>query len=196
MYIDTALSFGLWSAPKIFSAVEDALALALLCNGVWGQLHYLNDFLFVGRPEVADCAQSLQVALNTCQELGMPVAMKKVEGPATKLTFLGIQIDSVTFELSLPNEKLARTKQLVMYWQVKQAATKQQLLSLIGSLSHAASVVVPGRTFLQCLIDTAKMAYKLQHFVRISVLWCDQTYSGGPVFSTGGMVARSSPQRR
>ena len=100
----------------------------------------------------------------------MPVAMKKVEGPATKLTFMGIQIDSVTFELSLPNEKLVRTKQLVMYWQGKRAATKRQLLSLIGSLSHAASVVVPGRTFLQRLIDTAKMAYKLQNFVRISAV--------------------------
>ena len=100
----------------------------------------------------------------------MPVAMEKVEGPATKLTFLGIQIDSVTFELSLPSEKLARTKQLVMSWQGKRAATKRQLLSLIGSLSHAASVMVPGRTFLRRLIDTAKMAHKLQHFVCINAV--------------------------
>ena len=55
MYIDTALPFGLQSAPNFFSAVADALAWALLCNGVRRQLHYLDDFLFVGRPEEVDC---------------------------------------------------------------------------------------------------------------------------------------------
>ena len=34
VYIDTALLFGLHSAPKIFSAVTDALAWVLHCKGV------------------------------------------------------------------------------------------------------------------------------------------------------------------
>ena len=90
VYIDTALPFGLRSAPHIFSAVADALAWALHCNGVQWHLHYLDDFLFVGPPGEPICAWALKRALDTCQELGMPVAFNKVEGPSSRLTFLGI----------------------------------------------------------------------------------------------------------
>ena len=75
VYIDTALPFGLCSAPKIFSAVDDALAWAFHCKGTHWQLHYLDDFLFAGPPGEETCAQALQIAIDTCQELGMPVAM-------------------------------------------------------------------------------------------------------------------------
>ena len=168
VYIDTALPFGLCSAPKIFSAVADALAWAFHCRGICWQLHYLDDFLFFGPPGQGSCTQALRTALDTCQELGMPVAMDKVEGPASKLTFLGIQVDTRVGELSLPPVKLTRTLQLVQSWLGRRAATKRQLQSLIGSLSHAATVVSPGRTFLRRLIDLAKSVHKPHHFVRLN----------------------------
>ena len=46
-YVDTALPFGLRSAPKIFSASADALAWALQLQGVSQQLHYLDDFFWL-----------------------------------------------------------------------------------------------------------------------------------------------------
>ncbi len=75
MYVDIALTFGLRSAPPIFSVVADALAWALHCKDVLWQLHYLDDVLFMGPPGKSVCAMALCVALETCQELG------KVEGP-------------------------------------------------------------------------------------------------------------------
>ena len=93
------------------------------------QLHYLDDFLFLGPPEDPTCTQSLQVALDMCQELGMPVAMDKVEGPAAQLTFLGIHIDTVAAELSLPTGKLTRMLSLVNSWLGRKAATKRELQS-------------------------------------------------------------------
>ena len=50
-YIDKALPFGLRSAPKIFSAIADALTWAMIQAGVHTVIHYLDDFffLFVGR---------------------------------------------------------------------------------------------------------------------------------------------------
>ena len=70
VFIDTALPFGLRSAPKIFSAVADALAWILHSRGVRHQLHYLDDFLLLGPPESLECAQSLQLTLSICEELG------------------------------------------------------------------------------------------------------------------------------
>ena len=48
-YIDAALPLGLCLAPKIFTAVTDALAWATTIKGIHFLLHYLNDFLS-GRP--------------------------------------------------------------------------------------------------------------------------------------------------
>ena len=50
-YIDMALPFGLRSAPKIFSAIADALTWAMIQVGVNTVIHYLDDlYFFVRRP--------------------------------------------------------------------------------------------------------------------------------------------------
>ena len=167
-YLDTALPFGLRSAPKIFSALADALEWVLASRGVQWQLHYLDDFLFCGPPGTSVCAAALETALRTCGDLGVPVAMHKLEGPATRLTFLGIQIDTEKMSLSLADDKLARLQALVATWQDKRVATKRELQSLIGHLSHAAFVVRPGRTFLRRMIDTMSIAKQPHHHVRLN----------------------------
>ena len=100
----------------------------------------------------------------------MPVAAHKTEGPSSSLTFLGICVNTVSMELSLPPDKLARimTAQAVLEWRDRKVATKKQLQSLIGTLSHAASVVVPGRTFLRRMIETMSIPKRQHHHVRLN----------------------------
>ena len=141
-FVNTDLPFGLQSAPKIFSAFADALAWILHARGVVWQLHYLDDFLFLGAPTDNACGRALDVALDTCGEMGVPVAAHKTEGPASQL---GILVDTVTMSLSLPGDKLTRILGLVLSWRSKKTASKRELQS---HLSHAAMVVLPGRTFL------------------------------------------------
>lgn len=168
VYIDTALPFGLRSAPKIFSALADALAWILHDKGVHHQLHYLDDFLLLGAPQSPMCKRALDLTLMVCQELGVPIAPHKTEGPSPKLTFLGIQIDSSIMELSLPPDKLIRITHMVLQWRDKQVASKRELMSLIGTLSHAATVVLPGRTFLRRMIETMKIPKFRHHHVRLN----------------------------
>ena len=47
-YADTALPFGLGSAPKIFSAIADVLLWIMQAYGAAPSLHYLDDFLLLG----------------------------------------------------------------------------------------------------------------------------------------------------
>ena len=47
LFVDTVLPFGLWSAPKIFTAVADAVEWIARANGVGHLFHYLDDF-FIG----------------------------------------------------------------------------------------------------------------------------------------------------
>ncbi len=53
--LDTMLPFGLRSATKIFSALADGLLWSMACNGIMEGLHYLDDFLFGGRPLSEEC---------------------------------------------------------------------------------------------------------------------------------------------
>ena len=79
------------------------------------------------------------------------MASHKLEGPITTLVFLGIEIDTVMGQIRLPAEKLRRLIEVLAIWADRRSCTKRELLSLIGSLHHAAAVVRPGRVFLRRL---------------------------------------------
>ena len=167
-FVDTALPFCLRSAPKLFSAFADALALVLHVRGVAWQLHYLDDFLFMGPPGNLSCARALQITLDTCSQLGVSVATHKTEGTVSRLTFLGIQIDTQETTLSLPEEKHTQILDLVLSWRSKQTASKRELQSLLGHLSHAAMVVLPGQMFLRRMIDLMKTEKHPSQHIRLT----------------------------
>ena len=141
MYLDRALTFGLRSAPKIFSAVADALMSIMSCRGITAGIYYLNNFLFFVRPQASECDENFVKALRICDELGVPVATNKLGGPTTCLTFLGLQLDSQDGIITLPTVKLQKVKSTIVEWLTRHACTKRQLLSLIGTLHQATPVV-------------------------------------------------------
>jgi len=103
------------------------------------------------------------------------VAPEKTEGPASVLTFLGIEIDTVAGQLRLPQDKLVRLQASILQWMQphdrtvpKRSGKKRDLLSLIGLLHHATKVVRPGRAFVQNLIDAAASVPALDHHVHLS----------------------------
>ena len=174
-YIDKALPFGLRSAPKLFTALTDAMMWVLHQRGVVTALHYLDDFLLLGPPGQPSCADSLAHTLALCNELGFPVAPEKTEGPTTVLTFLGIEVDTVQGQVRLPQDKLCRLKDTISQWMrhadyptPRGSAKKRDLLSLLGLLTHAASVVKPGRAFIRSLIDAAATARDLDHWIHLN----------------------------
>ena len=149
VYIDRALPFGLRSAPKLFNAVADFIAWVLVNQGINHLLHYLDDFLLLVTPHSNQGEEVLRIAQQTLKTVGVPVAINKTQGPTPILTFLGILIDTHTFELRLPQDKLTRLQALLSVWVGRKSCTKHDLESLLGHLSHAATVVVQGRTFLR-----------------------------------------------
>ena len=167
-YIDTVLPFGLRSAPIIFTAVADALQWIIESNGVQHIMHYLDDYLLLGPPDSSVCERALETTLTCCQNLGVPVADHKTEGPSTSLVFLGIEVDTVSRTLRLPSEKLCRLQQEIKSWVGRRSCRKKALLSLIGQLQHACCVVQPGRTFLRRMIDLSTTAKKRHHRIRLN----------------------------
>ena len=168
LYVDAALPFGLCSAPKIFNAVADTVEWILKQEGVACVFHYLDDFLLVGSPSSNQCEEHLKILLMTFERLNIPVAMEKLEGPTTVLTFLGIEMDTQNSTLRLPRDKVQELKSLIATWSQRKSCTKRDLQSLVGKLQHACKVVRPGRSFLRRMFELLRGTAKKQHFIRLN----------------------------
>ena len=57
-YINTVLPFGLRSAPKIFTALADALQWIICKQGATLVAHYLDDSITLGKPGTSDGAHN------------------------------------------------------------------------------------------------------------------------------------------
>ena len=172
VFIDPMLPFGLRSAPKIFNAVADALQWCLWDQGIPLIRHYLDDFIIIGSPQSPQCQSSLDIFLQVCKELGVPIADEKTEGPTTSLVFLGIRIDTATGQLSLPEDKLLRLQLCLQQWGDRKVCTRRELESLVGLLNHACKVVRAGRSFLRRMIDlipSGQDRRRAQALIRLNV---------------------------
>ena len=162
LFVDTVLPFGLRSAPTIF---KEALSHIKKKDGVKEVDHYVDDFSLVGLPQSKACQEDFDTASGTCSRVGFPVAGEKTEGPATRITLYGIELDSVRLQLRLPQEKL---KKLRAMWKRRKVCTKRELQSLAGHLSHACKVIRPGRCFLRGLFGLISQFRRQDHMIRLN----------------------------
>ena len=167
-FIDTRLPFGSRSSPFIFNTFAMALAWIIInVGGLMFLIHYLDDF-FMAHYSESVCQHDLDVFLSICSELGVPLADDKTVGPSTRVTYLGIEIDSSDMTIRLPSDKMEKIQLLLHTWKTKRKCTKQELLSLIGILSFACKVVKGGRMFLRRLIDLSTTVPSLHHHVYLN----------------------------
>ena len=143
-------------APKVFTAIADALEWIVRKEGVGWVAHYLDDFLVVATSERSRCEEDLRKLLLVFDRLRIPIAPEKLEGPAKILTFLGIELDTERMTLRLPTEKIVELQMLITGWLGRKFCTLRDLQSLVGKLQHACKVVRPGRTFLRCMFELLK----------------------------------------
>ena len=168
LFVDTALPFGLRSAPKVFTAIADALEWIVRKEGVGWVAHYLDDFLVVATSERSRCEEDLRKLLLVFDRLRIPIAPEKLEGPAKILTFLGIELDTERMTLRLPTEKIVELQMLITGWLGRKFCTLRDLQSLVGKLQHACKVVRPGRTFLRRMFELLKGVNRKQRFIRLN----------------------------
>ena len=105
-FIDMALPFALRSAPYIFSSVADLAEWILKENyDINFLLHYLDDFHTLGPLNSPTCKQNLDICVQRFSEWGISLHPAKLEGPSTRLTVLGIELDSLQLQACLPQNK-------------------------------------------------------------------------------------------
>ncbi|XP_071118310.1 uncharacterized protein [Haliotis cracherodii] len=59
-----------------------------------------------GTAGTSHCSDNLNGCVNTLEQLGVPIAHDKTVGPTTKLTFLGLEIDTIAMQIRIPESKI------------------------------------------------------------------------------------------
>ncbi|XP_041102689.1 uncharacterized protein LOC121313986 [Polyodon spathula] len=166
-YFSTQLTFGCRSSPKIFNSLSEALCWILLnIYRVPFLLHLLDDFLLTSHPSDPP-AQAINQLKTLFSSLGVPFSKEKTIGPVNSLEFLGITLDTVKFEASLPSAKLQRILSLINCFQISSTIKKRDLLSLLGHFNFAICIIPQSRTFISRLLALSSSAKNLNPHIKI-----------------------------
>lgn len=164
-YFSVKLTFGCRSSPRIFDTLSEALCWILYNTyKLPFVLHLLDDFLVVDFPS-SPPARSISTVKNLFKELGVPLSEQKTVGPSTRLEFLGITLDSVLMQASLPQDKLSRIREGIKLWSAAVSISKRDILSLLGHLNFAMRIIPHGRSFVSRLLALASSVQNLKDII-------------------------------
>ena len=152
LYQFVRVPFGLSVAPRICTLLLSVVAYGLLQADVDPATRYLDDFIFV-----KECARLMESALRraetTISAYGLVVNPDKTEGPAQRIAFVGILLDSVQQTLSCTPERLAELRSLLSHAESACAIKLTALETLIGKLSFATQVLSRAPPFMRRMMD-------------------------------------------
>ena len=179
-YFDKSLLFGLHSSPFLFDVLPSAheyIFKQYLHN--LHIIHYLDDFLIPSPPHSTTCLTNFTAIEKLFDSLGVFTKEEKRTYPATVITFLGIDINTVAHTLTLFPDKLTALLQELQAFSRLPRCTKL-LLSLIGKPAFAVKVIPAGRIVLSVEPDCCNKASsnaqdclrKSNHCIRSHVVFC------------------------
>ena len=154
-FVDNRLCFGLRLGPQYFQRISNFVHDVLLHFYDVKTVNYLDDFITLSRSHEG-CLEAQNCILHVLRFLGFHVAYDKVSPPSTCTTFLGVEIDTVTMELRLPESKIIKLNSFLDKYVDSDRISKKDLESLGGLLSHCASLVRGGKTFCRRLYNLYK----------------------------------------
>ena len=165
---DTRLMFGARLSASTFNRLTQAVVRIMSRRGrAKNILVYCDDF-FVTHEDKEQCREIMNELMGVLRELGFAINYKKLVGPATTITFLGVEIDSVAHTLGLPKSKMADLIAEGRRASARACMTKRELQSLCGKLSWAAQVIYGGRTHLRRILDAMNKVEKPHHKARLT----------------------------
>jgi hypothetical protein len=165
LYFDKALAFGAQSSCRIFCRFADIIAWIAYDNGIPAIIHYVDDFLIISHPSNTEDKAKF---LSLLEDIKVPIKIQKLEGPTTKLVYLGFEIDSVNMTASLFIQRKHEFLEYLNKWHRKKSAHSREIRSLVGYLLWACQVLPRARPFAQCFLDTQNRTHNIDRYVNLS----------------------------
>ncbi|KAN0040691.1 hypothetical protein ACTA71_009029 [Dictyostelium dimigraforme] len=142
------MPFGLSTAPRIFTMLSRPV-LRMLRDTKISVIAYLDDLLIVA-PTKEECLTNLKKTMDLLLKLGFKLNLEKsILEPTQSITFLGLEIDSLSMKLLVPKEKKKNLDQ----------CSPRKLAGLKGKLIALKDAIIPFRLYtrqtnkfhIQCL---------------------------------------------
>ncbi len=150
IYIDRSLIMGQRSAAFCCQSVSNAIVYIYKKFG-FSLVAYIDDLASAESWDKASTAfDCLGWVLQSC---GIEESVAKACSPSTRMTFLGIQIDTVTMTLEVTEERLVEIRELTASWLNKASASRHEVESIVGKLNFVATCVRPGRVFISRMLN-------------------------------------------
>ena len=195
-YVDLVLPFGLRSSGSIFNQFAKLIRWIIQHHyGIPNIINYSDDFFGALSKDMSTAQHQLQTIIAAFRDLGVPLAEEKIEGPSTRITYLGIMIDSLRMTIEITDERYHDSLTLLSKWADKRTCTQRQLKSLIGKLGFISKIVRPGRMFSRRLIDLSTIVKRLHHHITLNkeakadIQWWQDFL---PSWSTSSMIPPSN----
>ena len=168
IFVDKCLPFGLSASCALFEKFSTFLEWCIK-QAVGSDLliHYLDDFCGCAKME-ADAQSMLGTALKVFEDMGVPVAEEKVEGPDTTIKFLGLEVDTIAFEIRIPKDKLIEVQRALRAALGRKKLSLREIQSLVGRLNFCCKAIRPGRAFCRRLIDATIGLKRPFHRTRVT----------------------------
>ncbi|KAI2651068.1 ORF V: Enzymatic polyprotein [Labeo rohita] len=137
------LPFGLSLSPRVFTKVAEAALSPLREMGI-RILNYLDDWLILAHSWDLVCAHR-DMVLNHLAQLGLRVNWEKSKlSPAQRISFLGVELDSVSMSARLSPERAQSVLRCVATLRCGSAVPLKQVQRLLGHMASSAAVTPLG----------------------------------------------------
>ena len=132
-FFDTCLPFGTRHGTQIFQCISNTVH-CMMCRDGFDVINYVEDFVGSGTLSVTCGAFHLLALLR---RLGLDISERKLVAPRTKVTCLGLEIDTVKRKVAIPQDKMQRIVAMVQEWKSKKILFKNTIAVPFGtSLVH------------------------------------------------------------
>ena len=165
LYQFTRMPFGLSSAPRICPELLSVVAYYLGFTEVEELVRYLDDFLLIDITAAAS-SRSLATALTAFSAFGLVVNPSKTEGPAQRMSFVGILLDPTTQTLACTPQRVGELLTILQASVSSKRILLSALATLIGQLQFAAQVLPSFRPYIhhtQSLLQSGSAEALLRH---------------------------------
>ena len=149
-YFDLVMPMGLKSSARCCQMLTDCISFIFSQEG-FDTVNYIDDLGGAEVPEKAETAfQRLGDIVN---DIGMSEAADKAAPPSHTMVFLGLEVNTLSMTIKIPDEKFLEIKKELNEWTVGIKVSKRKVQSLVGLLNFAAGCIKPGRIYFSRILN-------------------------------------------
>ena len=162
------MPFGAATSCSHFQRFSNAVAHIVKCLTKHNNVNYLDDFFFAAVLKYL-CNQQVHTFLQVCQEICFPVSMEKTFWATTRLSFLGLVLDTSHQLICVPIEKITKGIELIKHVKSKKKIKLKLLQKLTGFLNFLCKAVSPGRAFTRRLYSYGANLTNKHHHLNVTL---------------------------